>query len=80
MGNGHHSTRDNFNLYVDDDNMNAQATLNSIPTPIKNVIRRSLYISISALKEEVRDISPDTDEEVENLIQTMTLVHDKLGR
>ena len=60
--------------------MNAQETLNSLPTPIKNVIRRSLHISLSALKEEVRDIAPDMDKEVENLIQAMNLVYDKIGR
>ena len=60
--------------------MNAQETLDSIPTPIKNVIRRSLCIALSALKEEVRDIAPDTDEGVERCIQAMNLVYDKIGR
>jgi hypothetical protein len=61
---------------------NAQAILDSIPTPIKNILRRALYISASSLKEDLRDMANigEEDKEVNNLLEAIDLIHDKLGR
>jgi hypothetical protein len=56
-----------------------QEILDSIPTPIKNLLRRSLYISIGSLKEEQRE-NWEADKGVDDLIESFTYIHDKLGK
>jgi hypothetical protein len=56
-----------------------QEILDSIPTPIKNLLRRSLYISIGSLKEEQRE-NWEADKSVDDLIESFTYIHDKLGK
>tara|TARA_R110000824_G_scaffold394259_1_gene593915 strand:- start:596 stop:796 length:201 start_codon:yes stop_codon:yes gene_type:complete len=61
---------------------NAQEILDSIPTPIKNILRRALYISASTLKGDLREMAGigEEDQEVNNLLEAIDLIHDKLGR
>jgi len=63
---------------------NAQDILDSLPVTIKNLIKRSLYISVHALKEEKKEITyfgfPDVDTEIDDLIENMNYLHDRLGR
>ena len=59
---------------------NARIALDTLPGPIKTLLTRALNIAIGALKEEQREILPDTDQDVDDTIDSFTYIHDKLRR
>jgi|TARA_R100001086_G_C11652096_1_gene207688 hypothetical protein len=59
---------------------NAQQALDNIPAPIKGILSRSLHIAMHALKDELRDMAPEKDQGILNLIEAMDLVSSKMGR
>jgi hypothetical protein len=58
----------------------ARTALDTLPGPIKTLLARALNIAIGALKEEQREILPDTDQDVDDTIDSFNYIHDKLRR
>ena len=58
----------------------ARIAVDNLPGPIKTLLARALSIAIGALKEEQREILPDTDQSVDDTIDSFTYIHDKLRR
>ena len=58
----------------------ARIALDNLPGPIKTLLARALNIAIGALKEEQREILPDTDQDVDDTIDSFNYIHDKLRR
>ena len=58
----------------------ARIALDNLPGPIKTLLTRALNIAIGALKEEQREILPDTDQDVDDTIDSFNYIHDKLRR
>lgn len=58
---------------------NTQQIFDNIPTPIKSILIRSLYISIRALKEDLKEIKElGIEDDISALIESMQFIESKL--